>query len=42
MEGDDDGGVSWNKIVTLVFVISAMIILMILVTMIFIMPILRE
>ena len=36
-----DDGMGWNKIVTLIFIISAMILLFLLVTMMFIMPLFR-
>jgi len=38
----DDGEMSWNKIVMFIFIISAIIILLLLVTMVFIMPVLRQ
>jgi hypothetical protein len=39
---DDDGGLSWDKIVTLIFVVGAIIVLLMLVFMMFVMPSLRE
>jgi hypothetical protein len=39
---EDDGGLSWDKIVTLIFVVGSIIVLLILVFMMFLMPSLRE
>jgi hypothetical protein len=39
---DDDGELPWNKIITIVFVVSAMIVLLLLVFFMFLMPVLRE
>lgn len=39
---DDDGGLSWNKIVTLVFVVASIIVLLMLTFMVFVMPSLRD
>jgi len=39
---DDDGGLSWNKIVTLIFVIASIIVLLMLVFLMFVMPSLRQ
>jgi len=39
---DDDGGMSWNKIVTLIFIVMAILVLLVLVTMAFIMPMINS
>ncbi|MGV8172152.1 MAG: hypothetical protein ACP5OA_05680 [Candidatus Woesearchaeota archaeon] len=38
----DDSSINWDKIVTLIFVVSAIIVLLLLVFMMFAMPALRD
>ena len=38
----EDGEISWNKVVMLIFIIASMIILLVLVAMVFVMPALRQ
>jgi len=39
---DDDGGATWDKLVTLIFVVGSVIVLLLLLFMIFIMPSLQQ
>jgi hypothetical protein len=39
---DDDGTASWDRIITLIFVIGSIIVLMLLLFMVFIMPSLQQ
>jgi len=39
---EEDGGVTWDKLVTMIFVVSAIIVLLLLVFLMFVLPMLRE
>ena len=39
---EDDGGVTWDKVVNLVFVVAAVIVLLLLVFFMFAMPMLKD
>lgn len=39
---EEDGGITWDKLVTMIFVVSAIIVLLLLVFLMFVLPMLKE
>jgi hypothetical protein len=39
---EEDGSITWDKLVTMIFVVSAIIVLLVLVFLMFVLPMLKE